>query len=483
MRHHQSRRYCPNGHCIEDEQLNYCPECGAPLTNPSDSNDYSSNNNTIIKHEQPTSSGDYRQNAPLKKRKIPAGYIVLITIILSLVFVILEMADITNLIPPLHRAGSTAGESSSPDIQMTGNTDASTPEPTNTPMPNMEAQTQGKKETALSSFQYITENNQVTITAYTGTDKDVVIPSHINDNPVTAIGDSAFGNGTAEHIESVVLPETITRIDDYAFHACYSLREVNLPEGIVSLGINAFGFCPIETITLPKSLQQMGDGVFWRNSALNKITIQNDETEYQGNPFSGCDSLALAGIILPDNNSKIYKKGNALFTDQILLFVPENPGITSYSVPEGTEKIANGAFEGLTELRELWIPDSVRAIGENAFLSCSSLDTIHFGKGLENIEFCAFIYCYSLTEVELPDGLVSIGSSAFYYCTQLSKITIPSSVHTIEDGAFDETNNITIYGEKGSAAEQYANKHSHKFVVKTNDNDGKQKSSSAIQSR
>ncbi len=345
-----------------------------------------------------------------------------------------------------------------------------TEEKTAIPEPTMEA-------TPEKYFKYTTLNKQVTINAYTGKDKDVVIPSYIDGNPVTMIGYSAFGNGAADHVESVVLPETIIRIDDFAFHACYNLRNVVLPEGLVYVGEDAFGFCPIETITIPGSIQQMGNGVFWRNGVLKRITIQNDQIVYQGNPFAGCDSLTLNGIILPKNSSQTIKRNNALYSGTTLLYVPKDRNVTSYSISEETEKIADGAFEGLTGLKELWIPDSVKSIGKNAFLSCDSLETIHFGKGLKAIQFCAFIYCGSLKEVELPDGLLSIGPSAFNYCTKLSKITIPSSVRTIEQGAFDKTNNITIYGEKGSAAEEYALNNNHKFVATGKKNDGERKNS------
>lgn len=90
-------RYCANGHCFQDDELVYCPECGMPLSSdpPEQSNQQNNQN---------TSPENYGQNEPNRQRKKPIGYIVLCIIIIALVFVILEMADVTNLIPSLHKA-------------------------------------------------------------------------------------------------------------------------------------------------------------------------------------------------------------------------------------------------------------------------------------------------------------------------------------------------------------------------------------------
>ena len=53
---------------------------------------------------------------------------------------------------------------------------------------------------------------------------------------------------------------------------------------------------------------------------------------------------------------------------------------------------------------------------------------------------------------------------AFYGCTNLTKITIPESVTSIESFAFEDCNNVTIYGYTGSYAETYAKKKDIPFV-------------------
>jgi hypothetical protein len=68
----------------------------------------------------------------------------------------------------------------------------------------------------VSDFQITTANGQVTITGYTGTERNVRIPSQINGLPVTSIGDSAFAGNI---LTSVTIPNSVTFIGGRAFDA------------------------------------------------------------------------------------------------------------------------------------------------------------------------------------------------------------------------------------------------------------------------
>jgi hypothetical protein len=76
-----------------------------------------------------------------------------------------------------------------------------------------------------AQFNYITANNEITITGYTGPGGDVTIPDTINGLPVTSIGDSAFSNCT--NLTSVSIPKSVTSIGDDAFHNCHRLTNVH----------------------------------------------------------------------------------------------------------------------------------------------------------------------------------------------------------------------------------------------------------------
>lgn len=82
---------------------------------------------------------------------------------------------------------------------------------------------------------------------------------------------------------------------------------------------------------------------------------------------------------------------------------------------------------------------------------------------LTTIEDEAFIGV-DATIVYLRDGVVTIGEKAFAGCHSLQKIRIPTSVTTIADSAFDECPiALSIYGAKGSEAQQFAEKKGFRF--------------------
>jgi len=96
------------------------------------------------------------------------------------------------------------------------------------------------------------------------------IPSSINGQPVTAIGDEAFYPGQV--IYSVSIPGSVTSIGSAAFRAS-SLETVTLNEGLQTIGEEAFANnTNLNSITIPASVTTIGLNAFI-GTALNQITI------------------------------------------------------------------------------------------------------------------------------------------------------------------------------------------------------------------
>lgn len=70
---------------------------------------------------------------------------------------------------------------------------------------------------------------------YNGGEKNVVIPFGI-----TSIGESAFANS---EIESVLIPNSVTTIEDCAFWGCESLKFVEIPDSVTEIGDSIFVCC------------------------------------------------------------------------------------------------------------------------------------------------------------------------------------------------------------------------------------------------
>ena len=183
-------------------------------------------------------------------------------------------------------------------------------------------------------------------------------------------------------LTSLVIPDSVTNIGDYAFSGCRSLTDIVIPDRVTNIG----------------------DYAFWNCRSLTNIVIPNSVTSIGDNAFEYCFSLS--NLIIPD-------------------------GVTS---------IGDGAFVGCTSLSSVVIPDSVSSIGNNAFWGCESLTDIVIPNSVTSIGESAFYECSSLTEVVIPDSVTSIGDKAFHTCSSLTNIDIPDSVTSIGDGAFDDYN-------------------------------------------
>ncbi len=274
--------------------------------------------------------------------------------------------------------------------------------------------------TPASAFEYTSDGESVTITKYVGEYIDVVIPSTIDGLPVTKIGDSAFAN-LWDSLTSVVIPDSVTSIGDFAFASCVSLTSVIIPCSVKSIGIWAFCNCyalttvtmldgvtsigesvffdcrNLTTVVLPKSLMIISDQAFANCNSLTSIEIPNSVTSIGVRVFSGCTALTSITVL---NDNENYKDidGNLYTKDERL--------IVSYAI-------------GKTE-KTFTVPNTVTSIGVGSFPACINLTKVNMPVGLTSIGSGAFASCSSLTSVEIPDSVTSIGEGAFYNCSNLT---------------------------------------------------------------
>ena len=258
------------------------------------------------------------------------------------------------------------------------------------------------------------------VTGYTGTATDVVIPSKYEGLPVAVIGDSAFASCSS--LTSVVIPDSVTSIGDYAFRDCYGLTSIDIPDGVTSIGDYAFYDCDgLTSVVIPDSVTSIGNYAFRDCSSLTGVYITDIAAWCN---ISGIEYLLYYG----SRNKELYLN---------------NELITKLTIPDGVTSIGDWAFSFCGSLTEIVISDSVTTIGGAAFYGCSSLTSIDIPDGVTSIEEGMFAYCDSLTSVVIPDGVTSIGGYAFDYCSSLTSVVIPDSVTSIGVGAFDYCSSLT----------------------------------------
>ena len=109
-------------------------------------------------------------------------------------------------------------------------------------------------------------------------------------------------------------------------------------------------------------------------------------------------------------------------------------------LPETVKEIGNRAFQNDINLKNIVIPDGVTSISRNAFAG-SGLTSFTCPKNLEMIEGWVFDDCFELKEINFNNGLKHIGAGAFQ-CSGIQSVNIPSSVTEIGEAAFAECKNL-----------------------------------------
>ena len=239
---------------------------------------------------------------------------------------------------------------------------------------------------------------------------------------VTNIGDYAFSG--CRSLTSLVIPDSVTNIGDYAFEGCGSLSSLVLPDGVTSIGKCAFRGCgSLSSLVLPDGVINIGGNAFADCKSLRSVVIPNSVTSIGGGAFGGCKSLH--SVVIPDSVTSI---GDYAFSGCSAL--------SSVVIPDSVSCIGNRAFSGCTSLSSLVIPDGVTSVGKYAFYDCSSLSSLVIPDSVTSIGFYAFRGCSSLSSLVIPDSVTSIGDEAFGYCTSLTSLVISDGVSSIGGGAF-----------------------------------------------
>ena len=267
-------------------------------------------------------------------------------------------------------------------------------------------------------------------------------------NTVTEIGQRTFNGCT--NLKTIKIGRGVTEIWD---SDCPSLEKIYVNDieqwlKINFMNINLLKYANalivdgniVTDIIVPQSITKINDNAFYGYKALNSIELHNGITAIGYAAFSNCSSLR--SIVIPDSVKKI---GKCAFRDCYSLSnIIINGDVTS---------IADDTFNSCTSLISITIPNSVTSIGNSAFNGCSSLINITIPDNVNSIGSYAFNGCSSLVSVTIPNGVTSIKDYTFNKCISLTSITIPNSIRNIGYCSFNDCNSISDIYYTGSANE------------------------------
>lgn len=102
------------------------------------------------------------------------------------------------------------------------------------------------------------------------------------------IGPYVFQNN--QTLKTILLPNTVTDIEDYAFDGCINLTAIQLPKNLTYIGIKAFSHTNIQKISIPCSVTVIDNEAFTDCKNLQTVRFEdgNGTMQWTGLGFGGC---------------------------------------------------------------------------------------------------------------------------------------------------------------------------------------------------
>lgn len=343
------------------------------------------------------------------------------------------------------------------------------------------------------------DNPEVTIYSYVGSDTDVTVPSEIKGMPVTTLHGTFSGKETVKTVTisegvrlieynaffgctaltTVVLPSSLEEMTENTFYQCTNLKTVSLDTAnskLTKIGRYSFAYCEKLTgFDIPSSLKELEEFVFAYCSSLKKIIIPDTVEKIDISAFRMCTNVteikipgtvkeasefALFGcdkVITAELPISMVTLANLQRSDDLETLVIVDDGSTELPdkdalnekkklkkvvFPDSLTSIPRAFCRSVSALEEVKLPANLKIISNASFSECTNLKTIDLPDTVTEIGAFAFADCTSLKDFTIPDGIKSIGEEAFYN-SGITSLVVPESVETIDKLAFSHMANLT----------------------------------------
>ena len=246
------------------------------------------------------------------------------------------------------------------------------------------------------------------------------------------------GNGAISDFSGI----SLTPI--YNCDAKSTAYELVIEEGITRIGNHAFNNTAVTSISLPQSLESIGDYAFSTSKGVSSLVIpKNVETIGQRAFYS-----------LTNMESLTFESGSALKTISNEAFLECN-SLDAVSIPEGTTYIGKSAFENGWELDNIYIPASVTEIGAEAFRMYGrdeyAEDITLTNEGDEN-QIVGTEAFYTTTKQKLTVNMNPSNTEFSDSLTEVADSTVPT-INDLGSGGSGESGNEGAGGGSGSGTE------------------------------
>lgn len=220
--------------------------------------------------------------------------------------------------------------------------------------------------------------------------KDISLPKELE-----SLGQCVFTD--CRSLEQLLIPSTIRKVGINAFSNCVNLRSVTLPADLVQMGGALFEGCSnlaemniegtytfiangflkgagLSSFIIPEGVITIGDEAF-QNSGLKSISIPNSVTSIGRHAFYG---TLLKSITIPNSVTNL---GNEVFMNC--------EDLSSVSLSANLSTLKSGLFENTHSLKSIIIPNSVKTIESYVFAG-SGLESLTIPSTVINVEPIAY---------------------------------------------------------------------------------------------
>ena len=226
--------------------------------------------------------------------------------------------------------------------------------------------------------------------------------------------------GSPELDGYLILPDTVTSINDHAFYNCRRLTGITIPDSVNKIGESAFQGCNrLKTVIIGNNVHEIGKRAFADCARLTNLTIGTGVTSIKDYVFWKCEDLIT--ITIPDN----------------------------------VVSIGSNVFESCSRLTSVTIGSGVTSMADKVFEKCNKLKTVVIKGGLTRIAARTFYECKSLTNITLPNSIREIEERDFAGCTELTSIVLPNSIRKIGPAVFGGCQNLKSVKFENTSGWQY----------------------------
>lgn len=322
------------------------------------------------------------------------------------------------------------------------------------------------------------------------------------DKDLTMLGvDGSFKGAfdSQKTLQSVVLPNSITKIGAYAFYNCSALESATLPSNLETIGAQAFYATKLSDVTIPANVTSIDNKAFGNTNIQSVYVLATTPPSLTNTEVFPSTSIP---VYVPEESIKEYES-HAVWCYFFIKALPEDmlgdntssegDGDNTGSEGEGDNTGNEGGEgeggegeggegeggegeggegedgnEGETPggsdpvippaggIEISYTTSDGNAITFNAQCFDASIVShekqgdkwvVTFSGAVTSLKnagvYGAFEGNTTLTSITLPDSLVSIADYSFYGCTALSSVTLPVSLSTIGAAAFCECSSLT----------------------------------------